>query len=194
MIKHVRSLNELQGLLDAPERSWLLLYKKGSEQSECAYRNFEDGSAGIEGIRLLAVDVSAVRDIHPRYKITSAPALIEFEDKTPRNIIKGCHDPSFFRAIFEDAVYHTEMKKQGIQAKRVIVYSTPACSWCNTLKSYLRQNRIRFHEIDVSRDQQAAGEMVRRSGQSGVPQTDINGTMIVGFDKKRISELLEIKG
>ncbi|MEZ4999996.1 MAG: glutaredoxin domain-containing protein [Bacteroidales bacterium] len=76
--------------------------------------------------------------------------------------------------------------------KRVTVYSTPTCSWCNTLKTYLKDNHIIFRDIDVSTDQKAAAEMVRRSGQQGVPQTDINGTMIVGFDRARIDRMLEI--
>jgi glutaredoxin-like YruB-family protein len=75
----------------------------------------------------------------------------------------------------------------------VTVYSTPSCSWCTTLKSYFKQNNIRFKDIDVSKDTRAAEEMVRKSGQQGVPQTDINGTMIVGFDKNRINQLLDIK-
>ncbi|MBU2554283.1 MAG: NrdH-redoxin, partial [Bacteroidetes bacterium] len=72
-------------------------------------------------------------------------------------------------------------------------YSTPSCSWCNTLKTHLKKNGIRFTDIDVSRDQKAAEAMVHRSGQQGVPQTDINGEMIVGFDKARINTLLGIQ-
>ena len=85
------------------------------------------------------------------------------------------------------------MTEEGTRFKNVTVYSTPTCSWCTTLKTYLRNQRIPFSEIDVSRDQNAAEEMVRRSGQQGVPQTDIEGEMIVGFDKARINELLGIE-
>jgi glutaredoxin len=53
---------------------------------------------------------------------------------------------------------------------------------------------VRFQDIDISRDERAAREMVSRSGQQGVPQTDISGQMIVGFDKKKINELLGING
>ncbi|HIE15791.1 MAG TPA: NrdH-redoxin, partial [Bacteroidales bacterium] len=77
--------------------------------------------------------------------------------------------------------------------KRVTVYSTPSCSWCNTLKTHLRKHRIRFTDIDVSQDQAAAEAMVRRSGQQGVPQTDIEGEIIIGFDKNRINTLLGIQ-
>jgi len=52
---------------------------------------------------------------------------------------------------------------------------------------------VQFTDIDVSKNQQAAQEMVRKSGQQGVPQTDIDGTIIVGFDKTRINNLLGLK-
>ncbi len=194
MITHVNSFDELQKLIENQERSYLLLYKKGSEQSDCAFEQFFNASQGINDIQLLAADVSLVKDIHEHYHVSSAPTLVEFERSKPGNSIKGCHESAYFKALLEDAVYRKAVAAGGKTQKRVTVYSTPTCSWCNTLKSYLRQNKIRFRDIDVSRDQDAAREMVRRSGQQGVPQTDINGTMIVGFNKKKINDLLEIQG
>jgi glutaredoxin-like YruB-family protein len=194
MVTHVKSFEELQRNLEKKDKTYLLLYKKGSEQSDCAFEHYEEASQNISDIQLLAVDVSDVRDIHGKYDISSAPTLIEFEKDQKKNIIKGCHESSYFKALLEDAVYRSKAASEGKPRKRVTVYSTPTCSWCNTLKSYLRQNRVLFTDIDVSRNQDAARQMVNRSGQQGVPQTDINGTMIVGFDKKRINELLEIQG
>jgi glutaredoxin-like YruB-family protein len=72
------------------------------------------------------------------------------------------------------------------------VYSTPTCSWCNTLKTWLRKNNIPFTDVDVSRDQRAAEELTRRTGQQGVPQTEINGQIVVGFNQPRLKELLEL--
>ncbi len=76
--------------------------------------------------------------------------------------------------------------------KRVIVFSTPTCSWCRRLKSYLRENNIRFKDIDVSRDQNAARDIVRMTGQQGVPVILINNRPIVGFQKDKINRLLDI--
>lgn len=76
---------------------------------------------------------------------------------------------------------------------RVIVFSTPTCSFCNAAKKYFRQKGIRFRDVDVSRDQAAARDMVRRSGQSGVPVIDIGGKIIVGFNRPKINKLLGIK-
>ncbi|MFL7837407.1 MAG: glutaredoxin family protein [Candidatus Promineifilaceae bacterium] len=76
---------------------------------------------------------------------------------------------------------------------RVIVFSTPTCSYCNMAKQYFRRNKIRFKDVDVSRDEAAARDLVRRTGQMGVPVIDINGKLIVGFDKPQINRLLDIK-
>ena len=73
----------------------------------------------------------------------------------------------------------------------VIVYTTPTCPYCHMVKQYLTQRRIPFVEKDVSVDQSAAMEMVRRTGQQGVPVTEINGQFVVGFDQPRLEHLLE---
>lgn len=76
---------------------------------------------------------------------------------------------------------------------QVTLYTTQSCSWCVRLKNYLRQNGVPFREIDVGRDRQAAMELVRRTGQTGVPQLTINGSHVVGFDKAKIDRLLGLE-
>lgn len=73
---------------------------------------------------------------------------------------------------------------------RVVVFTTPTCSWCRRTKDYLRQQRVTFREVDVSRDATAARDLVRRTGQTGVPVIEIDGRPIVGFDKPTIDRLL----
>ena len=75
-------------------------------------------------------------------------------------------------------------------AKNVKIYSTPTCPWCIRTKQFLKDNNIVFEDIDVSDNQTAAEEMVRKSGQMGVPVLDIEGEIIVGFDKERIKSAL----
>lgn len=75
----------------------------------------------------------------------------------------------------------------------IIVYSTQTCPWCHRVKEFLKANNKEFKDLDVGRDRVAAMEMVQKSGQMGVPVIDIDGEIIVGFDKERISELLNIK-
>ncbi len=76
--------------------------------------------------------------------------------------------------------------------KKVTVYSTPTCPYCVRLKSYLKDNNVEFDNVDVSVDHEKAREMVRRSGQMGVPVIDIDGTIIVGFDREKIKMTLGI--
>lgn len=76
------------------------------------------------------------------------------------------------------------------EQKKVIVFSTLTCSWCTMVKNYLKDKKIDFENKDVSFDQKAADEMIKKSGQMGVPQLWINGDLVVGFDKEKINELL----
>jgi len=75
---------------------------------------------------------------------------------------------------------------------RVIMFSTPTCSFCNTAKRYFRENKIRFKDIDVSRDLAAARDMQKRTGQTGVPVILINNRPVVGFDKNKIDKMLNL--
>ncbi|MCL5792033.1 MAG: glutaredoxin family protein [Deltaproteobacteria bacterium] len=76
---------------------------------------------------------------------------------------------------------------------QVVLFSTPTCSWCRKTKQYLSEHRIRYKEVDVSRDQQAAADLVRRTNQMGVPVVLINNKPIIGFNKTEIDRLLNIK-
>ncbi|AGC69399.1 glutaredoxin-like protein, YruB-family [Thermoclostridium stercorarium subsp. stercorarium DSM 8532] len=73
---------------------------------------------------------------------------------------------------------------------KVTVYSTPTCPYCVMAKNYLAERNIPFEDIDVSADPAKAMEMIKKSGQRGVPVIDINGNIVIGFDRERIDELL----
>lgn len=74
--------------------------------------------------------------------------------------------------------------------KSVKVYSTPTCPWCLRAKQFLKDNNIAFKDVDVASDQVAAQEMIQKSGQMGVPVLEIDGEIIVGFDKGKIAAAL----
>ena len=76
--------------------------------------------------------------------------------------------------------------------KKVKIYSTPTCPFCIRAKQFLKDNGVAFEDIDVSADTVKAQEMIDRSGQMGVPVIDIDGEIIVGFDRGRIKEALGI--
>lgn len=74
--------------------------------------------------------------------------------------------------------------------KNVKVYSTSTCPYCIRAKQFLKDNNITFEDIDVSTNQAAAQEMIQKSGQMGVPVLDIDGEIILGFDKEKIKQAL----
>lgn len=74
----------------------------------------------------------------------------------------------------------------------VKVYSTPTCPYCIRTKEYLKQKNINFQNIDVSSDRASLEEMVKLTGQMGVPVVVIDGNVVVGFDKAKIDSLLNI--
>lgn len=75
---------------------------------------------------------------------------------------------------------------------KVRLFTSPACPYCYTLKEFLKENKIAFEEIDVSKDEKAAQEMIERTGQMGVPVIEIDGEIVVGFDKEKISKILKL--
>ncbi|MGL5633940.1 MAG: glutaredoxin family protein [Sarcina sp.] len=74
----------------------------------------------------------------------------------------------------------------------VKVYSTPICPWCDKAKDYLKRKGVEYTEFNVQEDMEAREEMVSKTKQMGVPVLDINGTMIVGFDRKAIDSALNL--
>ena len=72
----------------------------------------------------------------------------------------------------------------------ITLYSTPTCGYCVKAKDYFRQNRIPFTEYNVASDQRRADEMMRKSGQMGVPVIDVHGKIIVGFNQPEIERAL----
>ncbi len=76
---------------------------------------------------------------------------------------------------------------------KVLIFTTPTCPWCRRAKRYFREKGIRFKEVDVTKDPRAAKDLVRWTGQMGVPVIRIGNHFIVGFDKPKIDKLLDIK-
>jgi len=76
---------------------------------------------------------------------------------------------------------------------KIKIYTTPTCPFCQLAKQYFKEKGFEFEEVDVSRDEAAAMEMIQKSGQMGVPMIEIDGKIVIGFDKERIGELLNLK-
>lgn len=188
----IQSLEELEKGISSNERSFLLIHKRGAEQSDCALERI----AGIDtdtSHPIFTADVNQVMDIHGPLEVSSAPSLLVFDGKKVVNILKGCQTKPAYDSVISGKKIGASSHVEGKKSKQVTVYTTPTCSWCTTIKNYLDQQGVRYREVNVAADNSAAEAMLRKSGQQGVPQTEIDGQMVVGFDKSRINQLLEIK-
>ena len=84
------------------------------------------------------------------------------------------------------------MTEEKTQEKKVTVFSTPTCMYCNMLKAYLDDKGVEYTAVDVSTDQEQARYIAEKTGQLGVPVTEIDGQFIIGFDQPQIAELLNL--
>lgn len=94
------------------------------------------------------------------------------------------------RQVLHDA-YSRTGKERDVNMT-VKVYSTPTCPYCTMAKQYLDSKNVTYENVDVSVDKDRASEMIGKSGQRGVPVLDIDGNIVVGFDRERIDSLLSI--
>lgn len=191
-ITNIISRDLLLENLQKAKNNFVLIYKASSEQSECAFNNIKL-IENIDETKVYAVNVAEVRDIHSFYFVKSAPTLLQFEGDKLVKTLKGCNTSEYYKSLFENSLFIAQKTGSDKPQKRVTIYSTPTCSWCTRIKQYLDSKKIKYRDIDVSKDQKAAEAMAKKSGQQGVPQTDINGQIIVGFDKAKIDKLLDIK-
>ena len=80
-----------------------------------------------------------------------------------------------------------------VEKHKVKVWSTKSCPYCTMEEDWLKEHKIDFEAIDVSENQEAANEMVKKSGQMGVPVAEVDGEIVIGFDKEKLKKLLDIK-
>jgi len=84
------------------------------------------------------------------------------------------------------------MSRKKQEFPKVLLFTTPTCPHCKHAKRYFRKKNVPFRDVDVSRDRAAARDMVRRSGQQGVPVVDIGGQVVVGFNRRKIDKILDL--
>ena len=76
--------------------------------------------------------------------------------------------------------------------KKVILYSTSWCPWCEKVREFLKKNKIKFNEKDVEKNKRHTEEAVKKSKQTGIPVTDVDGKIIVGFNEGKLRKELRI--
>jgi glutaredoxin 3 len=83
------------------------------------------------------------------------------------------------------------LEKHEEETMSIKLYSTSTCGYCRMVKNFLRERNVNFTEYNIENDESKMQEMVHRSGQTGVPVLDINGKIIVGFNREKIEQLLK---
>ncbi|MBU5557919.1 MAG: glutaredoxin family protein [Candidatus Aenigmatarchaeota archaeon] len=76
---------------------------------------------------------------------------------------------------------------------KVRIYTTTSCPYCTMAKDFLKKNKVLFEEINIEKDHKLAREIVEKTGQTGVPVIEIDGKIILGFDKAALKKALKIK-
>lgn len=79
------------------------------------------------------------------------------------------------------------------EKKTVKVFTTPVCPYCYTLKEFLKEKGIEFQDIDISKDEKAREDLIQKTGKMEAPVIEIDGEIVIGFDRKKIVNLLNIK-
>lgn len=192
-MEDVFSYSELKNKFAKKRKSLLLLYKSGHIESKCAYHNLEKALQKMESIPVYTADVNTVLDIHSNYGITNVPSLLIFKNGKFQDAINGCQNNRSIKTLMEQTFQTKKHALKVKNSKNIIVYSTPTCGWCTSLKTWLQQNGIEYKDIDIALDEKAAQSLIKRTGHKGVPQIEINDQMVVGFQLPRLKELLDIK-
>ncbi|MCH1624407.1 glutaredoxin family protein [Ferdinandcohnia quinoae] len=74
---------------------------------------------------------------------------------------------------------------------QITVYTTSTCPYCDMMKNFLKEQGLSFNEVNVQLDQAAANRLVKTTGQLGMPQTEINGQWVLGFDPEKVMSLVK---
>ncbi len=77
--------------------------------------------------------------------------------------------------------------------QKITIYTTPTCAYCKMTKAFFKEHNVTYEEKDVANDHALVEEMVKKSGQMAVPVIEVDGKLVVGFDKEKLSKLIGIK-
>jgi len=190
-LKDARQLEEVQRQYS--DFFVLAFYGRFSTSAVRALTELKEFDRHNEGIPIYVVDVEKVKSIHKQFHVKNVPTVLSLEKGKVAKFIEGVQSARFYELAFSGAAPSPRGGRREKGPLRVVVYTGPGCPACGLLKAYLRQHGVAFQEVNVARDPRAAEKLVRRSGQMAVPQTDINGRSVVGFDQAKLSRLLGIQ-
>jgi len=82
--------------------------------------------------------------------------------------------------------------EENAKMSKVILYTTPTCAWCVKVKEFLKSKKVKYKEVDVTKDTVKAQEMIEKSGQMGVPVVEVDNNIIIGYNEAQLKKLLKI--
>ncbi len=168
----------------------VLFYGAFSSASKRALAELQQFSKDNGEVPVYVIDVERVKGAHRAFGVKNVPTVFSLRQGKVTQRLEGVESAQFYARIFSGAHPSHHKTGKGTVSHQVIVYSGPGCPACGTAKAYLRRRGVTFREVDIARDQHAAQSLVRRSGQMAVPQIDIDGHLVVGFDQAKIDRIL----
>ncbi|MBD3274484.1 MAG: glutaredoxin [Candidatus Marinimicrobia bacterium] len=191
MLEKIQSKNQFKTAISrSNEKILVLFYTESSDKSLQSLQALKNLDAKKEDAVIYTVDAKSVSDIHPEYDISSVPTVVVFRNGEATEIITGVQTEGFYKRLLQK--FEVSGSNGNGQSQRVTVYTTQTCPYCDSVKRYLSSKNVSYSEIDISADEAAAQELVQRTGQQGVPQTEIDGKFVIGYDTNELDRLLNL--
>lgn len=189
-LEHVSAIETLSG--DLGDKPVVIgFFGAFSAAAVAAQPAFEAFAAQESAHRVLLVDVGAIKGAHKLFGVTTVPTVILTKGHDVQRKVEGTQTAEFYqKALFFSGPVRSATGADAPKQKPVTLYVSSSCPWCTRARDYLKRRAVRFSEINVSLDPNAASELQRKSGQTGVPQLDIGGQWVVGFNQPKINEIL----
>ena len=165
-----------------------------SQASQQAQPAFEAFGAEEHEHPVALIDVGVLKGAHKRWAVAAVPTVLLVDGEQILRKVEGSQSADHYKkALFHrGGLVSQKGDKDAPRQKPVELYVGAHCPWCTKAEQYLKQHGIQFREIDVSQSAGAAAELQAKSGRTGVPQLNIGGTWVVGFDRPQIDKLLNI--
>lgn len=193
MIETITSREQFEQIRDNTTDILLVVfYTRTSDKSLRAVEALSRLKDHNDDSNIYKIDATEVNEIHPEYNISTVPTLLVFRHGQPAEYIYGVQTEGFYSKILEKFHAASNDGEGGGADHRVTVYTTPTCPYCTQVKRYLDEHDVQYTEVDVASDPSAAQELMSRTGQQGVPQTEIDGQFVIGYNTAEIDKLLDL--
>mgnify|MGYP006307619153 CR=1 FL=1 len=152
----------------------LFFWGEFSDAARRALQELTEFAREYKEVPVYVIDVQQMKGVHEEYDVDSVPAVLVMKNGREVDRFVGVESAAFYGAHLAGMAPSHMARPARKRRPRVTVYTSPGCPPCGLVKTYLREHGISFRSVDISRDERAAREIVRRSGQQAVPQIDVN--------------------